>query len=128
LKYWKFAEVAPYTYTNMGIAYANPFFVAMNKEKWNSLPKDIQQIIDTLNNEWAEKQAKLWDQVEKEGYDYAIQLGNKFTQATPAEEEQVRQRANAYLDEYVKSSREKGLPGDEVLKFVLEAVKTTPYK
>ena len=67
LKGWKFGEVCKHTYVNHGNAYGNGFFVAMNKQTWNSLPKDIQQIIDKLNEEWFEKQAKLWNHLDEEG-------------------------------------------------------------
>jgi TRAP-type C4-dicarboxylate transport system substrate-binding protein len=126
LKGWKFGEVCKYTYINHGNAYGNGFFIAMNKEKWNSLPKDIQQIVDKLNEEWFQKQAKLWTDVDVEGLDFAIKTGQKIVYATPEEEAKMKERMNPILDAYVKSMKEKGLPGEEVLKWCQDYLKTAP--
>jgi TRAP-type C4-dicarboxylate transport system substrate-binding protein len=126
LKGWKFGETCKYTYINHGNAYANGFFIAMNKERWNSLPKDIQQIIDKLNEEWFEKQAKLWSWVDEDGLEFAKKSGQKLVYASPEEEAKMRERMKPLLDAYVKSMKEKGLPGDEVLKWCQDYLKTAP--
>jgi TRAP-type C4-dicarboxylate transport system substrate-binding protein len=126
LKGWKFGEVCKYTYVNHGNAYGNGFFIAMNKDKWNSLPKDIQQIVDKLNEEWFEKQAKLWTEVDVEGLEFAKSTGQKIVYASPEEEAKMRERMKPILDAYVKSMKEKGLPGEEVLKWCQDYLKTAP--
>ena len=128
LKSYKFSDVTHYTYQIYGSANTNSFFVAMNKQKWNSLPKDIQQIIDKLNEEWFEKHAKYWSEMDKEGYDFAIKAGHKFLKATPEDEAKMRERVKPVLDAYVKDMKAKGLPGDEVLKFCLDFLKTAPVE
>src|SRR4030042_1599624 len=55
-KGWKMAEVTKFTTLDYGAAYTTTFFVAMNKEKWNSLPPDVQKIIEQINEEWIDKQ------------------------------------------------------------------------
>jgi TRAP-type C4-dicarboxylate transport system substrate-binding protein len=126
LKGWKFGEVCKYTYENWGNSYANGFFVAMNKEKWRSLPKDIQQIIDKLNDEWFEKQAKLWSTIDDEGREWAIKNGQKIVKAGPEEEAVMRERMKPVLEAYVASMKEKGLPGAEALKWCQDYLKTAP--
>lgn len=126
LKGWKFGEPCKYTYINHGNAYANGFFIAMNKGRWNSLPKDIQQIIDKLNEEWFEKQAKLWTDVDVEGLEFAKKTGQKIVYAPPEEEAKMRERMQPLLDAYMKSMKEKGLPGEEVLKWCQDYLKTAP--
>lgn len=126
LKGWKFGEVCKYTYINHGNAYANGFFIAMNKERWNALPKDIQQIIDKLNEEWFEKQAKVWNDMDDEGLEFAKKTGQKIINASADEEAKMTARMTPLLDAYVKSMKEKGLPGDEALKWCLDYLKTAP--
>ena len=128
LKGFKFGEVCKHTYINHGNAYGNGFFVAMNKEKWNSLPKDIQQIIDKLNEEWFEKQANMWTWVDEDGLEFAKKTGQKLVYANPAEEAKMRERMKPILDAYVKSMKEKGLPGEEALKWCQDYLKTAPAK
>jgi TRAP-type C4-dicarboxylate transport system substrate-binding protein len=126
LKGWKFGEVCKYTYENSGNAYSNGFFTAMNKKAWSSLPKDIQQIIDNLNKEFFEKRAKLWSDLDTDGRKFAIETGHKITKATPNEEKIMRERMQPVLDAYVKSMKKKGLPGEEVLKWCQDYLKTAP--
>ncbi len=126
LKGWKFGEVCKYTYVNYGSAYANGFFIAMNKQTWNSLPKDIQQIVDKLNEEWFEKQAKLWSWVDDDALDYAKKAGHKITYASPADEVKMAEKMKPLFDAYVKSMKEKGLPGQEALTWCQNYLKTAP--
>ncbi|MFH1241767.1 MAG: TRAP transporter substrate-binding protein [Pseudomonadota bacterium] len=127
LKGWKFGEICHYTYENPGNAYSNGFFIAMNKEKWDSLPKDIQQIIDKLNEEWFEKQCKLWNDMDKEGREYIMKTGkHKITKAPPEEVAEMKKRMQPVLDAYVKSMKEKGLQGEEALIWCQEYLKTAP--
>jgi len=128
LKGWKFGEVCKHTYINHGNAYGNGFFIAMNKEKWNSLPKDIQQIIDKLNEEWFEKQANLWTWVDENGLEFAEKTGQTIVYANPAEEAKMREKMKPILDAYVKSMEEKGLPGEEALRWCQNYLKTAPAK
>ncbi|MBI5251019.1 MAG: TRAP transporter substrate-binding protein, partial [Desulfomonile tiedjei] len=60
IKGWKLADVLKTTIVDTSMSYTAPIFVTMNKQKWESLPKDIQEIIEKVNAEWIEKQAKLW--------------------------------------------------------------------
>lgn len=124
LKGWKLGEILHYTYYNNGTAYSNPFFVAMNKEKWKSLPKDIQQTIDELDKEYVLKTGKLWDELDAEAIDFVTKRGHKITKATQAEEATMRERQKPLLDAYVKNTKAKGLPGDEVLRWVQAYLKT----
>lgn len=127
LKGWKFGEICHYSYDNPGNAYSNGFFIAMNKDRWNSLPKDIQQIIDKLNEEWFEKQCKVWNDMEDEGREFILKTQqHKITKATPEEQAKMRQLMKPILDAYVKSMKEKGLPGEEALKWCLDYLKTAP--
>jgi len=128
LKGWKFGEVCKYTYINHGNAYANGFFFAMNKARWDSLPKDIQQIIDKLNEEWFEKQARMWSWVDEGGLEFAEKTGQKIVYANPEEEAKMREKMNPLLDAYVQRMKDKGLPGDEALKWCLNYLKTAPAK
>ncbi len=123
LKGWKLGEVVKYTTQNFGSAYTTGFFVVMNKDKWNSIPPDAQKIIEQINQEWVEKTGKGWDEIDKEGYDVAAARGNKVIALAKAEDERWHKLMTPILDEYVKNMKDKGLPGNEALKFCLEELK-----
>jgi TRAP-type C4-dicarboxylate transport system substrate-binding protein len=120
---WKWGEVVKFTTESLGSAYSTAFFVAMNKEKWNALPADVQKTIETINAEWAEKTGKLWDEVDKSGKAFSLKLGNKIIPLSPQENQRWAAAARPVLDDYVKRMKEKGLPGEEALKFCLEGLK-----
>ena len=77
LKGWKLAEVVNSTTLNYGSAYTTGFFVVMNKEKWASLPADVQKIIEEINAEWIIKTGQGWDEIDKEGADLEASKGIK---------------------------------------------------
>jgi len=124
MKGWKIGEVVKYTIENYGSAYSTSFFVVMNKSKWNSLPPDIQKIIEGINEEWMEKQGKQWDAIDKEGREFMTQRGNKFITLTKAEDKRWAEKVRPVIDEDEKELKTKNLPGEEALKFCLDYLKT----
>jgi len=123
LEGWKWGEVVKFTTESYGAAYSTAFFVAMNKEKWNALPADIQKTIETINAEWAQKTGKLWDEVDKSGREFSLKLGNKIFPLSKEENQRWATAVKPVLEDYVKRMKEKGLPGEEALKFCLESLK-----
>ena len=122
LQGWKWGEVIKSTTENFGTAYTATFIVFMNKEKWNSLPPDVQKTIDAMSKEYIEKQGKLWDAIDQEGRDFTLQRGNQIIKLTEAENKRWVEKAKPLFDEYVKKAKEKGLPGDAALKFVRDYI------
>jgi len=120
---WKWGEVVKFTTEDWGASYSSGMFVVMNKEKWNALPADIQKIIEKINGEWIEKQGRTWDEIDKEGRDYTLKLGNKILALSKDENEKWVKAVRPLLDDYVKNMKEKGLPGEEALKFCTETLK-----
>jgi TRAP-type transport system periplasmic protein len=126
LQGWKWGEVVKSSTECYGSAYSTAFFVAMNKAKWDALPKDVQGIIEAVNAEWVGKTGKSWDEMDKAGKEFATGRGNTVV-ALPAEEDARWSKAvQPILDEYVKSMKDKGLPGDEALKFCQDFLKSRP--
>ena len=120
---YKMGEILKYSIENYGSSFSGVQMVAMNKAKWNSLPPDIQKTIETINAEWIEKQGKMWDAEDKIGKDFAIKKGIKIVKLSPEEDKRWAAKAQPMIDEYVKKMKEKGLPGDEVVKFYREKLK-----
>jgi len=123
LQGWKWGEVVKFTTESFGSAYSTAFFVAMNKEKWNALPPEIQKIIEQVNAEWIEKTGKLWDEIDEAGREFTLKLGNEIISLSPQENQRWAKAARPILDDYVSSMKAKNLPGEEALKFCLEKLK-----
>ena len=116
-KGWKMAEVTKFTTQSYGSAYTSTFFVVMNKDVWKSLPPDIQKIIEQVNEEWIEKTGKGWDEIEKEGTEVTLAKGNRIISLSKAENERWAKMVKPVIDDYVKAMKEKGFPGEDILKF-----------
>jgi TRAP-type C4-dicarboxylate transport system substrate-binding protein len=123
LKAWKTGEICHFTYQNNSIVAANPFFVAMNKARWNSLPPDIQQIIEKMSEEYVVKQGKLWDELDANAVEY-VKKDHKFIKAAASDEALAKEKMVPVMDAYIKNTKAKGLPGDEVVKWIQNFVKT----
>jgi TRAP-type C4-dicarboxylate transport system substrate-binding protein len=126
LKGWKFAEVIKSTTQNFGSAYTLGFFVAMNKKKWDSLPKDVQQTIEQVNKEWIDKTGDGWDEFDKIGTEFTLSKGNKIIPLSKEEDEKWAKTVSPVLNEYVEAMKAKGLPGEEALIFCKEWLKKNP--
>lgn len=126
LKGWKFAEQVKTSIDSNAVSYLTSMYVIMNKDKWNQISKEDQAAIEKINEEWIEKQGKLWNQLDKEGKDYAIQKGVKFVKISKEEEAKVTAAMKPILDEYVKTMKAKGLPAAEALKFCQDFLKANP--
>lgn len=123
LQGWKLGEVLKYTTQDYGAAYTIGFFVVMNKDKWKSLSPDVQKVIEKVNEEWIEKQGKVWDEVDASGMEFAKKQGVQMIPLSKEEDQKWAKAVQPMFEDYVKRMKEKGLPGDEALKFCQEELK-----
>ena len=124
LKGWKWGEVVSFTTQDYSVAYTTGFFVVMNKAKWNSLPPDVQKVFDEVSKEWVDRQGKVWDDIDKEGQEFAKSKGMKDIALSKEEEARWAAKVKPILEDYAKAAKGKGLPGDEALKFCVDFLKT----
>jgi TRAP-type C4-dicarboxylate transport system substrate-binding protein len=122
-KTWKLAEVVNYVTETFGSSSTSGMGFVMNKGKWASLPTDIQKIIQEINEEWIVKTGELWEQADKDGYDLAVARGIEVITLPEKENERWQKMVQPILDDYVKVTNAKGLPGTEALKFCREELK-----
>jgi TRAP-type C4-dicarboxylate transport system substrate-binding protein len=120
LKGYKLAEVIKYTTENWSSAAGATFFVAMNKKKWESLPPDIKKTFDDLSKEFAPRYGQTWDDLDREGLEFSVSLGNQRIKLSSAEEKRWADLARPLVDDYIKRAKARGLPGDEVVRFIEE--------
>ena len=123
LKGWKQAEVIKYTTECYSVGYTAGFYILMNLDKWNSLPKDIQKIIEEVNGEWIAKHGEAWDDSDKAGREFTLSLGNKIIPLSEAENARWAKAAEPVIDAYVKDKAAKGLPAQEYVDLIKAGVK-----
>ena len=123
LKDFRWGELTSYSILNYGSSYSVGFFVVMNKNKWNALPPDIQNIFNQVNEEYVEKVGALWDQTDKDGIEFVKSKGGKLLPLSKEEDARWAKAVRPLLDEYVTTMKTKGLPGDQALNFCLDFIK-----
>ena len=107
-KGWRLAEVTKYCTAAYSAAYTTTFFVVMNKDKWASLPADIQKIIEDINKEWIVKHAEAWDSSDLVGVQYFLSKGGTIIGLDSKESARWAQAVASVADDYVAGLKKKG--------------------
>ncbi len=109
-------DVSKYS-INAGLT-ATPMAVAMNQKKWNSLPKDIQAIMEKINSRYALESAREYDKDRVKAIAKGKSLGKEIYPLSAAEQKKWEQAFAPIYDKWVKDMESKGLPGKELLDAV----------
>ncbi len=115
LKGWKQAEVIKYTTDCKSIGYTTAMFVVMNLRKWNSLPPDVKKVFEEVSKEWVDIHGKEWDRLDAEGKEYSLSLGNKIIPLSREEGARWKAAVKPIINEYIRTTDGKGLPGKAVV-------------
>ncbi|MFD4841060.1 TRAP transporter substrate-binding protein [Achromobacter sp. NPDC058515] len=89
--------------------YASAFFIVMNQARYNGLPADIRQAIDSLSGDaLVERFGPLWDQWDKPLHDGAIALGRTILRPDADALLRWKTGLQPMSDAYVKMLESKG--------------------
>lgn len=119
---WKMAEVDDYVTACYSIGYTSTFFVVMNKDRWNALPKDIQLIIEEINNEWVVQHGEAWDTSDEVGFRLFLDQGNMIIGINKQEAARWKRAVAPVINEYVKYLNKQGLNGQEIVDFTINTL------
>jgi TRAP-type C4-dicarboxylate transport system substrate-binding protein len=99
--------------------YVLPFIVAMNKEKYDSLPPDIKKIIDdNTGEEMTSLSGKALGRADEKGRKIALERGDFIYSLAKPEFERWKKIVMPLGDEWIEKMEARGLPGQEVLSYV----------
>lgn len=116
LKGWKQGEVIRSITDSKCVGYTTAFFVAINKEKWAQLPPEIKTVIEAVSAEWVGKHGQAWNEADREGLAYIVELKRNIIPMVPEEQAQWVEKVAPLLKDYAVRATEKGLPGEAFLK------------
>ena len=102
---------------------AAPMAVAMNKKTWDSLPPDIQKILDKLNKKYPFECATAYDEDLKKALDMGKSKGKVIYPLSKAELAKWEKKVGPLYDQWVADMEAKGLPGKKLLKKVQRLAK-----
>lgn len=122
-KGWKLGEVTDYATSAFSAAYTTSFFVVMNKDKWNSLPADIQKTIEQINAEWIVKHGDAWDTSDMAGIKFFLNQGGQLIGVDEQEQDRWRQAVAPIISKYVGDAKKKGVSNaQEIVDFIVKSL------
>ena len=96
--------------------YTAVLMLAMNKDKYNSLPADLKKVIDNNSGmKWAKKVGAYYRDAEAPIREMARKHGNNIVAIPAADVAKMRKQAMPVHDAWVKEMNEKGLDGQALL-------------
>ena len=116
LKGWKQGEVINFITDTSNIGYTTAMFVVMNKKSWEKLPDDVKKVFTDVSQEFVDKHGKAWDEADDEGTAFVKELNKTIIPLAPEEQARWTTAVKPILDDYVKTAKEKEVPGEQFLK------------
>ena len=123
LKSFRQAEVIRYSLECYSVSYSNGFYVFMNLDKWNSLPRDVQEAFNLVSCKWIDKHAEAWNNSDLEGRKFSLKLGNKIIPLSETESARWAKAVEPIINEYIENMREKELPAKDYVDYIKELIK-----
>ena len=112
---FKYAELCKYVTIFNGPIY--PFAVVMNMDKWNSLPKDVQKVMDDLAMEQAWWTGNYMDNHVNESIEWSKKNHNiEITKLTQKELAKWNELLKPITDKWIENAKAKGLPARAILE------------
>ncbi len=116
VKSFNIYKLVPHTTYVKGGLYSSSFWFAMNKQKFDKLPKPAQDAIVKNGGEvFARMAGAGWDRADKDGHELAKQNGNSYDEVKPEfVKELAKVTANLEAD-YAAKLDKMGVPGKKVI-------------
>lgn len=108
LKAFRLAEVAKYVTMCYEATNLYTFYVVMNKKVWDSLPAEVQKVFTDLSKEYEEKAAKVWNDVEFEGWEAGKAKGVTFIYLPDDEMKRWKEAVQPTVEDYLKALEKAG--------------------
>lgn len=120
LRAFRLAEVINYV-TNTPFLYNVAFIKIMNKRTWNSLPADIQNILEEMNQEFVYRYASMMDDFSENILEQAIeQHGIEVIDLTEEERQRWLARVEPVVQNWIDRREGQGLPAAQAVEIARE--------
>jgi TRAP-type C4-dicarboxylate transport system substrate-binding protein len=124
LEGWKQAEIVKYVTECTEVGSTANMYVVINKDKWNSLPADIQDVFTQVSKEWIEKHGMTWTNYDVSAINYFKTFeGRELIKLSSEESAKWIKATEPLTSGFIKDLSAKGLPSDTYEKFLLEKAK-----
>ncbi len=96
------------------------FHAGMNLQKWNSLPPDIQKIIDDISDGYAKKHGEQMDINHEKGWKFMQDNKIEVIRLAPDEYERWVKAWEPVRNKWVADMKAKGLPAEDYVKLATD--------
>ena len=111
---FKYAEMCKYVTMLNGPIY--PFAVVMNMDKWHSLPKDVQAVMDELGAQQAVWTGLYMDNQVNKSIEWSKNTQNvQFTTLSEEETASWNQLLAPITDKWIETAEGKGFPAEQIV-------------
>lgn len=118
---FKLNEVAPYfTKTDFGAQYLNA--VTINKQSWDRLPPEVQEIMKEMGAEWSDVTAEVCAKNDAEGLDTLRGLDVEVSEISDAARKDWATALEDFPNRMAEELNSRGFAGSEVLNFYMDEV------
>lgn len=124
-KGFKTGELLKFNTESWKVGSVYSFYIIMNKQKWNSLPPDVQKVFNDVSQEFIEQYAVGFNKIDIEGRDYFTKLGGQMIPLSDAESARWVKAVQPVIANFKKDMASKGFKAAEVdswLAFITERI------
>jgi len=124
LQGWKQAEIVKYVTECTDVGSTANMYVVINKDKWNSLPADIQDVFTQVSKEWIDKHGMTWTNYDVSAINYFKTFeGRELIKLSSEESAKWIKATEPLTSATIKDITDKGLPAEQYEKFLIEKAK-----
>jgi TRAP-type C4-dicarboxylate transport system substrate-binding protein len=114
LKGFKTGELIKYVTASWRIGCAYCFYVVMNKDKWLTLPADVQKVITEFSKEFIDRWTVEWNNIDIEGKDFFLKQGGQIVTVPDADSPQWVKAVRPVIEDYKKDLISKGYRAGDI--------------
>jgi TRAP-type transport system periplasmic protein len=117
LETWKHHELFDYS-VFLPTVYSHFQYLVINLNKWNGLPKDLQDAFDAVAKDAVKEAGQIWQYNNQKGIDYAKAQrgGHHFSSFSDSELAKLLDAIKPIRDSYVEELNRRGLDGEHIVK------------
>lgn len=99
------------------------FLFAMNKERYESLPEDLQQVIDDNSGRaLAQEMGEVWNRVEEPGRKMQRDSGGEVVELTPEQTQAFAELGEQVTQRWIEQAEERGIDGAALVEAAKAAI------
>ncbi|MGD0232404.1 MAG: TRAP transporter substrate-binding protein [Syntrophorhabdales bacterium] len=114
LKGFKIGEIEKYVTASWKIGSVFSFYLVMNKNKWNSLPPDVQKVITDYSRDFLDRWLYEWNAIDIEGREFFVKQGGQILPLSDTESARWVKAAEPVIAGYKKDMVAKGFKAQDV--------------